>query len=354
MEEIVIKNVLDAVHYVLHTQKQYNDEKVMAKVDKEIVPFIEENFEYSNTEFRVKHFGTPVLVGDKRIKPILLRYYAMCQNNVDLLEKLEQEDYSFIGNHHSYNFFALDRQLSTKFKEKTYIHLLVKHSNSIERFYDSLRGLDYHEREKYMRDFADMVKHDQTVLSVGETRNDYCNFLTRRNIELFGKDFLLSLDKKQRKLVNSFHFQIGESNIDKVKELVIKYPDFKMSIPLYKDILDNFSVDELGTMSDKDAKLYAEAIKANVVDRVKDLLKANPLFNCPPGFIRYEIFKVLDNKTILSLSEEAKDEIVSMRFVELKNAYVFPVKKLNKIVTKDKIRQKIESFIENKSCKRVL
>lgn len=344
MEEIVKKEVLDAVHVILKNQKQYLDLNKMDEIDKEIIPYIEENFECDINEFKVKKFGAPILVNDKRIIPIVLRYYAMMEDNLNLLSKLEESKYDFGGVRHTINFYVLDRQLSSKFRDRDYIRYITRYGEQFESFYSTLRGLNYHEREKYLNHFSQMLKDDPTVLHVGENNGTY-NFLTRRNLELFGKDYLLGLDEKQRNLVNSFYFSVNENSVTKIKELVTKYPNFSMPIPLYKDIFDKFTIDELGTMSYKDIQLYQAADKVGVIDRMKQLLKLNPEFTCPIEFIRYEIFKVLDNETILGLSEEVMKEIANIKFVESKDVFVFPVKKINYIIMKHNIKEKIEGII---------
>lgn len=346
MEEIVKKNVLDAVHYILRNQHQYLDEEKMNKADELIIPYIEDNFEYKKDEFKVKKFGAPVLSNDKRIIPICIKYYAIMQDNLSLLEKLEEMDYSFVGVQHSIKLFALDKQLSSKFKEKDYIYYLKKNNTCIEHFYNTLRGLDHHERELILKEFSLIVKEDPTTLEVGREKDGFYNFLTRRNIELFGKDFLLSMDKKQRELINTFYFQIDDSNISKIKELVVKYPDFKMPIPLYVDILNMFSVDEIGTMSDKDIRLYAAADKFHLLDRMKGLLEVNPEFDCPKGFINKDVFNWLTNEDILKLDYETMEEIGKIKCVELKNAIVFPVNKINSIIHKNERKKKVDEFIE--------
>lgn len=346
MEEVVKNNVLDAIHYILKNQHQFLDEEKISKTDELIIPYIEENFEYSADEFRVKVYGAPVLSNDKRIFPIVVRYYAIMQDNLSLLEKLEENGYSFIGgNQHSIKLFALDKQLSSKFKEKEYIPYLKKHSVSLEHFYTTLRGLDHQERERVLKEFSEIVKSNPTVLSIGEDKN-CSNFLSRRNIEFFGKEFLLSLDDRQRKLLNSFYFQINEDNASKIKELIMKYPDINMSMPLYKEVLDMFTIDELGTMSEKDKKLYSAALKGNVLLRMKEILSINPLFDCPKDFIRYEIFKELDNEKILELSYETMEEIANINYIELDNVYVIPVKKIYSVINKEKRKQLKDELIE--------
>ena len=346
MEKIVIENVLDAIHHILRNQRQYLDEEKMKKADELIIPYVEENFEYKEDEFKVKRFGPPVLSNDRRIFPILIRYYAIMQDNLSLLEKLEEKDFSFIGNQHVVKLFALDKQLSSKFKEPEYIRYLINNGDAIEHFYTTLRGLDHSERDRILREFSEIVKSDPTTLNVGIENDKNNNFLTRRNIELFGKEFLLNLSDKQRNLVNSFYFQVDEKNISKIKELITKYPDFDLSIPLYSDVFKILTVDELGTMSDKDRVLYDMAAKANLLVRMKQLLSINPDFDCPKDFIKYEIFRVLSNEEILDLSYEVMEEIGSIKIVELNDVYVFPVKKINAIINRDKFKKKKAEIIE--------
>ena len=346
MEERAINNVLEAIHYLLKIGHIDVSDEQLKKTDDEIIPYIKDNFEYDEKEFRVINHGVPRLANDTRIIPIAMRYYALVQSNVDLLNKLEDSGYEFTNNRRAIKFYALDKQMSTKFKERDYIRYLIRHDPVFEHFERTLIGLNRHDREGYIREFADIVKSDPTVLEVGSSKDDNCNFLTRRNIELFGKDFLLSLNDKQRNLVNSFYFQIDKDTVEKIKELVIKYPDFNMAIPLYRSILDSFTVDELGTMPIGHTKLYEVAVKNNVVNRMKNILKVNPAFSCPIKFIRYEIFKVLDDETILNLSKDAIEEIAALKILELDNAYVFPVKKINKIVSKDISKKKKEGFFK--------
>lgn len=353
MEEVVKKNVLDAIHFILKLQRQYIDEDKMKKADELIIPYVENNFEYDKNEFKVKVFGAPVLVNDKRIFPIVIRYYAIVQDNLSLLSKLEEENYSFKGIQHVIKFYALDKQLSNKFKEKDYIRYLKKNDDCIEHFYNTLRGLNHHEREVILKEFSEIVKADPTVLEVGKEDDEFFNFLTRRNIEYFGKDFLLSLDDKQRKLVNSFYFQVDDSNISKIKELVIKYPDFKMPIPLYVDILNMFTVDEIGTMSDKDIELYAVADKKHLLPRMKELLEINPSFDCPKEFINKDIFW-LTNEEILDLDWETMEEISKIKRKELNDGtFVIPVNKMRATIDKSKenknkneLKKKVDGIIE--------
>ena len=346
MEERAIKNVLDAIHYLIEVRHIHISDEELKRLDDEIIPYIKDNFEYDEKEFRVIQHGVPKLANDSRVIPIAIRYFAIHECNLELLKKLGEAGYDFLNDKRAIKFYALDKQMSSKFKERDYIRYLMKHDKVFEHFERTLIGLNRHDREKYIKEFAEMVKSDVTVLNIGSGKHENCNFLTRKNLELFGKDFLLSLNEKQRNLINSFYFQIDKEDAEKLKELVIKYPDFKMIIPLYSSVLNAFTIDELATMPYEHVKLYEVAMRNDLIDRMKNILKMNPAFTCPLSFIRYEIFKVLDDETILKLSDKAIDEIASLRFVESKKVYVFPVKKINKIVAKDIPKKKKEGIFK--------
>lgn len=345
MEEIVKKNILDAIDYILKFQHQDISDEKRSKANEKIITYVEDNYDFSDVNFSVIRHDIPLLLRDKRIYPIVIKYYAITQDNLDLLKKLEEEDFSFLGLHHVVKFFALDKQLTNKFKEKDFIKYIKKYDTVFEHFYGTLRGLDHKEREQYFKDFAEIIKSDPTTLKIGDNSSINCNFLTRRNIELFGKDYLINTSDKQRNLINTFSFHIDEDSIDKIKELIEKYPDINISFPLYNEMFNDFTIDELGNMSEKNSRIYEAAVKNHIVPRVKELLKERPDFDPPISFIRKEIFRVLDNDTILSLSDDAISEISSLRIPEMEKVLIFPVKKINKIVFMDKLKRKKEETI---------
>lgn len=338
MEQVVIKNVLDAVHSTLRMQNQHIDSSILEKADYEIIPYIERNFSYEEKEFKVIKHGIPKLANDKRIIPIVIRYYAICQNNVNLLEKLEESDYNFLNFNRTIKFYALDRQMTSKFKEKDYIRYLKKNDELLHQFYISLNGLDYHRREKIIKDFSEIIKRDHSTMNVGSREGEY-NYLISRNIELFGKDFLINLSNYGRKILNSFYFQIKEEDVSKIKSLLEEYSNTNISTSLYKLGLDYFSVEELGNMCIKDVRLYEIALKKDLIDRMKSILSKKPEFDCPPNFIREEIFRVLDDDEIINLSEDAITKIASLKIPEVENVIVLPISKINRIVLLDKFKR---------------
>ena len=344
MEEVV-KNVLYAIHYILNRNGYKFSSKQLSNADEFIIPFIGE-LEISEKEFNVKVLGTPKLVGDRRIIPLLIKYFAYIEDNIGLYNELREDNYKFFEGF-KIKFYALDRMITGNFKRNEYKNLLLKDEDALSSFYYTVRSLDDETKEKVCKDFSDIVHIDHTTLTVGYNGEDelnHYNYLTSNNILLFGKEFLLKLNKKQRNIINNINFGLNEEDALKIKELFNKYPEFS-EIPISIEVLHLFSVDEIGVMNLKNYILYKRALKNNVFDRMKEILKLDSSFDCNKDFIKEEIFKVLSNEEIIGLSDEAKNEISSIDIPKIKDTLVIPVRKIKKIVAQDiKRRENSESI----------
>lgn len=350
MKSVVVDNVLEAIHYTLNRNGFSFSDKQITRADDYIVPFIDE-LDINEKEFNIKTPGIPKLVNDKRIAPLIVKYYAFIEDNMTLYNELLEDKY-FIIEGSKIKYFALDKSVTRHFKKNEYKNILFKYEDVISSFYYSMRGLSQDEKDKLAKDFSDIVHIDHTTLDVGRDRDDGINhfgFLTKKNIELFGKDFLVKLNKKQRKLINDIHFNYNENDVLKIKELVTKYPDYEGAISLDSNLLRLFTVDEIYFMNVKDYILYDLAIRNNVFVRMKEILELDPSFNCPKMFIREEIFRVLSNEEIIQLSDEAKDKISRLKIPEIDNVLVMPFSKINGIVLLDKANRKIDSIKGNRS-----
>lgn len=313
MNEIVEDKVLEAIHYILeYNGFKFSDEK-KSLADTYITPSIGD-LNINPKEFNVVTMGAPKLFADKRIVPLVIEYFAVIQKNKDLYNALNKEAYVFYEKH-SIKFYALDRVLTGNFNVDEYKNLLLEYEGVVSRFYSSLRGLSKEEKEKCCKDFAFIVHSDPTVLEVGynngEEGSNY-NFLTAKNICLFGKEFLLSINSNQREMINSIDFNIREDEALKIKELCTRYPEFLGNISLCSNLLRYFTIDEISNMKMKDSIMYEEAMEYGLLDRMKNILSLNPDFNCQKEFIRVEIFNAFSDEEIIGLTCDAKKEVIGL------------------------------------------
>lgn len=350
---VVEDNVLEAIHYTLKHHNYDFSNKQLARADEYIIPFIGD-LGIEEKEFLYKIFGAPKLIHDKRVLPLIVKYFAYLQDNINLYNELVDDKYILIDGI-KIKFYALDRMLTNNFKRNEYKNLLTKYEDVLSSFYYSLRRLESDKREKCAKDFSDIVHIDHTTLNVGNNGEDglsHYNFLNAKNILLFGKEFLLKISKKQREIINNINFNYDENDVLKIKELFTKYPDFNNDIPLSSEILHLFSVDEINSMNLKDYVLYEISINNNVLDRMKEILKLDPEFYCSNDFIKEEIFRVLSNEEIIELSEEAKELISNIKIPQIDNVLVMPVKKIHKILLNDRKKRSKENKSSTGSIKK--
>ena len=338
MNKIVEKNVMDAIHYILeHNGFKFTDKQI-SLADDFINPFIDD-LEIDPKEFNVVTIGVPKLVKDKRILPLLTKYFAFIEDNMGLYTELKEENFVFSENY-SIKFYALDRVVTGNFKRNDYKKLLLKYEDVLSHFYSSIRGLDKEDREKYSNDFSNIIHIDQTTLKVGN------NFIVKKNIELFGKDFLLKLNSKQREMINNIYTNLNAEEVSKIRELFTKYPDYSSNIDLSSDLIKYLSIDEISSLTLKDFILCESALKCGLLDRIKGILEINPEFDCPSAFIRPEIFKVLSDEEIIGLTNEGIDEILSIKIPEIDNVLVMPIKKIRKVLAHDEKRKNNDGSIK--------
>lgn len=338
MNKVVEKNVMDAIHYILEHNEFKFTEKQISLADDFINPFIDD-LEIDSKEFNVVTMGVPRLVKDKRILPILIKYFAFIEDNMGLYTELKEENFVFSDNY-SIKFYALDRALTGNFKKNEYKSILLKYEDAIAKFYSSIRGLEKAEKEKYCKEFSDVVHIDQTTLKVGykDEEGNY-NFLTQRNFKYFGKDFLLALNDGQREMINNIHIKLNEEEANKIKELFTNNPLYSLKIEFSSELLKYFSVEEISSMTRKDSILYEQAIKTGLVYRIKNILSLNPNFNCPISFIRKEIFDVLSDENIAGLTQKGIEEILDIDIPEIDNVIIKPYRKINRVLVRDEKRK---------------
>ncbi len=338
--------ILETIHYIIKINNQEVPEEKQERIDKLIRQELEDYFDHEEENARLLKGGKPGNVTSREIVPFVTKYFAISQDNLDLLRKLEANEFNFNGADGVVNLYPLDKMLSSKFKEDYYVKLLSETPRIVSRFYNSLHFADDKEKEENIKDFAEILNKNPEVIKRPNVRKKsqsyYNNLLTKRNIEYFGKDFLINASPEQKEVIDGLNFVLAPQDFAKIKELLEKYPYFRKKIELDSVILSAFTVDEIANMSLKDAILYDTAKSAGVFERMRSLLKKNPSFDCPSDFIRVEIFKCLDDETILSLTREGKEEISKLKIPTPSNAVIFPYRKINKAVIKDRRRRKKE------------
>lgn len=355
MTDVEIKRVKNTVYFLLRiNNKQLNDE-LRDKYNDTLEEIIKEEYDYNEKDFYLIDSEDYSGVIGKKSLPIALKFYATIENNLKMLDKLKQAGYIFYTSGTKINLYALDKSFSSKFREDEYINLMTKNESVARRFYHSLVFESEEARDWLTLDFANIMHRNPNVTKSSRKNDDYNtynNILTSRNIRFFGKDFLINLTEQQKITLDSLNIRLDDKHLSKVKELLIKYPNQVFHIAIRGDVLDKFSIDEIGTMSVKDAALYEFAMQIDQLDKMKEVLRINPNFDCMHKFVRYEIFKTLDASTIAGLTDIGIDELTRMKIPRNDSAYVIPIRKINRIVERDNKRKTKEEKDNKRFFKR--
>lgn len=342
-------DVLDYIHSVIKLNNVPLYEEAKEKADKEIDSFIRERVNIAKPKkgYIVSSKYRDVKIPRDVFLEIVLQYYAIANDNLRLLEILKSRGFNFTENNRI-KFFLFDKDFVSKFPFNKYIDLLVKEDIVFRRFYNMIRGLTDEEKDKYLTDFSEIICNKPNICVDGNNNGDFyddgflTSLLSPRNLEFFGKEFLMNTTLKQRRIIDSLGSHLREKHLIKVRELLEKYPDFDCKIQLNPELLDVLSVDEIANMSTKDVFLYSKAMSRgnNLVERMHNVLLLNPNFMCSEYFIRPEIFKSMSDEVISGLTPVGVEEIEQIKIPLIENVYVMPIRKVNRAVLKDEKRKK--------------
>ena len=220
--------------------------------------------------------------------------------------------------------------------------LLEENTDVFRKFHHSLSFIPEEEINSVVDDFVEIIKKAPRILKYHDAEDNYDrhnNLLTAKNIQIYGKDFLINSNNNQRRIINSINESLSDAQLNKLKYILINYPDFVPKIELSSKLFNMFDIYEIIGMSEKDARLYTVAFERGLETRIRRILLLDENFDCSDKFIQEEIFRVLDDETIISLTDEAKWEISEMKIPKMNNVLIMPIKNINKIVAKDKKRR---------------
>lgn len=278
---------------------------------------------------------------------ILKFYYAIYNNNVELYRKFATDKVSLGESIENNKLYLLNKELTDIFKNnKEYYDFIKKYDPAIKRFYVSIGNKDTELRDKRIKTFTNIIKKDKNYL--GRKTKDhppiYMNLLTERNIRVFGEDFLKNVTYRQKEVINSINYKMADEDLEKVKYLIKKYPNYEIKTKLTAKYLNSFTIDEIANMSEKHTIMFTKAAEEGIIPQLMEVIKINEKFECPPGMINEPIFTLLDSETISMLSDSAKVQLSKLKKMDT------IAKDIRKIVNKD-IKKK--TTIKKKASKSV-
>ena len=317
--EVLAKNILKDVKVVVKNNYLILENEQKQKADSKMLSVIKSVVESQKD----------MIINEKEInqniKDSFIQYYvALCYDNVDLLKKLLDSDFSF-KNSYRYDLYVLDNKISSNFNIDDYVKLVKENLRVFENFYISLCKENGREKSKIndiILKFVDIIKKKQ----INNKLDMVDDFLTCNVLNNFTEEQIIELNDKQQKMLVGYK----ESDVYKlIKELILKY-DYSKNLIFWDQYNKYFGIEEILQLSDTDINVYSKLFRSEIrgyenyfklldasVKKIKEIKSINPEFDRELEFIVYEILPI---KKIMKLSDEGVDSINEILFgYSLKN-----------------------------------
>lgn len=332
-QDIYVENMLRKIRaeikkcYIdLDKEKSKKTDNLMKEVLKEVYTTVKEKQTVLDVLNLVSEKDKKSAPQEKLNETLVLYYYALYNDNIDLLQQLLASDFSFYASFNSLELSVLDERISKKIPRDLYLHLVKNQSKIISNFYSSLRSIDKEDPEKAEKlrvSFANILTKNPNVTERAERRHFaselYEKLLTADVIDSFDEDYLINAQENQKELINNTADSVSNVKIKlfRIKQLLEDYPKFSSKIILTEDILKMLTNKEIYEMSETDIEFYNYALFQHTQKQAHELLRLNPDFTKNLknyDFMGHFTFEILDVDTILSLSNKALEEIGNIVF----------------------------------------
>ena len=338
---------------------------------------------------------------------LVMYYFALYNNTVDNMKELVESDFRLKNKYMQYELFSLDKEFIKYFNKEEFLNLFEKCRDEMSIFYkrcflsvkSNLSGdrksyivsrlkkitellffnsslgdeeknnlikevrvlsielnsnlkhdYDSNEREQLMTDFSKIIRTNPNIAKVRknkETKEIYYNLLTPDVIMNLGVDVILKLNENQKSIVDRCFIEKDLNCSVRLKHILKKYHDYNNRLPLTKNVLNNFTDEELYNMTEYEINIYSIADSMGMLERVKKLYLQGVIFNSNGLPLTKEVLTSMTDSEILELSSKTISKINdlyrrnSINFSD-KEDIVYAIKKLTK---KGVFAQKVKKLI---------
>ena len=304
----------------------------------------------------------------KELKKLVLYYYAIYNDNLDLLKKLVDEKFKFEDSSGNLHLYALDRNFTKYFNEDELVSILKCSGAECKSFYNKLMNVeskkinytnrkelleeyeklrnkllfsnlsnteriyinnrleeilpkinievfykyDDSERDKIMSDYVSLMRINPMISKKKNQYIDefsYRNLVTPSNLEILGVDTLLNLSDYQKDMINRNYDGRDSYSVIRMKELIDKNPDFYTRLTLNDEILNNLTNDEIINLTPEMEEIFEKAALTHNVSRIKGLVKKEFCLEENMDFIDNDFLEALSDDEIIKISLKARTKI---------------------------------------------
>ena len=199
------------------------------------------------------------LENDKFIQALCMQYIALYNDNINLLNTILSNNIEM----KTRNLFLLDKKITEKIDEETYIHLLKTQGSTLINFILSLRSenQDFSNEEAINR-FSYLIKTYPDI-SFSKNKDGYYQILTKESLFWFNDDILINASDNQKEIIQDIYGRnnkIEKVEVKKIFSTLIEKYNFSKRMPylfignIYERLVSNFSIEEILNLSDEQIK----------------------------------------------------------------------------------------------------
>lgn len=237
-------------------EKDLNKEKeIDDKILEIIKDLISEINEKRKNNLNIGFFANQ-LENDKFIQALCMQYIALYNDNINLLNTILSNNIEM----ETRNLFLLDKKITEKIDEETYIHLLKTQGSTLINFILSLRSenQDFSNEEAINR-FSYLIKTYPDI-SFSKNKDNYYQILTKESLFWFNDDILINASDNQKEIIQDIYGRnnkIEKVEVKKIFSTLIEKYNFSKELPyllfgnIYERLVSNFSIEEILNLSDE-------------------------------------------------------------------------------------------------------
>lgn len=232
----------------------------------------------------------------------IIMYTALYFNNLELLNYLNKNNFSFGIYPNNLSIYLLDNSFTKYFTNSKFLIFITKYKPYLHSFFLSIKDLKASEKEQYIKRFIYLV------MIIDNTLNKYKlsvnSLFTKASLDTFSNETYLCANYNQlNNIIASLFNTPSKGTIKRLNNLIIT-TNFAMHFHNYDLMFELFSDEELLNMTVSPEYFFTKAL-AHKLDttRVLYIFKHNPDIINNLGILNENIFNSYDNDEIIYLSK---------------------------------------------------
>lgn len=271
--KILLNKVKEEVKDCFIEKDKNKEKEIDDKILKIIKDLISEINEKRNDNLNIGFFANQ-LENDKFMQALCMQYVALYNDNINLLNTILSNNIEI----ETGNLVLLDKKITEKIDEETYINLLKSQKDTILYFIKSLKyEKEGFSNEEAIKRFSNLIKTYPDI-SFSEDRMDYYIFLTKESLFWFDDDILINASDNQKEIIQDIYGRSKDIYDEEVmitfSTLISKY-NFSKELPyllfgnIYERLVSNFSIEEISNLSDEQIKKIGKIYNGFIIENNK-------------------------------------------------------------------------------------